>query len=369
MSSGLPTKADFTEEIPKMSDGVTRALETFQGVENRILRRFLLLLPWFILLIVVVNLQNYGFTDIPAKVVMWTTGMVAAALSLFALHSLMKRIPETLGILWDRRIVSDMLETQYLNFIDDLQKLMNHRGQWAMGLFFSLLVFTWWLRRDIYIQQLIIELFIAIIIRLMAWRMVIAAIEVWQLGKKFYLEPQLGHADKCGGLAPLGNLCFWNILIITIPAIYLGGWIILGTILEPDNLYDQYYKQARNYAPLFSKLLLILVPFAVAGFFLPLWSVHKVMVTWGTEVKRQLNQLSHQIDHLECEILDKSDMLESQEVAIMAKKLELMQQIQQQNRHIPAWPFNIKILVKFTTSQVVPALGFISSLLFEKPQS
>ena len=335
MPSEIPTKKNKPEGVPKMSDGVTRTLETFQGIENQILRRFLLLLPWLILLIVVVNLQTYVSTDIPVGVVMWTTGMVAAALSLFALHVLMDRISETLVALWSRKIIVDksamffvdvnmtkedlnatndssisiQLEEKYRKYINDLEKLMNHPGQWAMGLFFSLLVFTWWLIRDIEIVQLILELFIAMIIGLMAWRMVIVSIKIWQLGNKFFLEPQLGHADKCGGLEPLGNLCLWNALIITIPAIYLGGWIILGIILDSYDLYDQYYFQAKIYAPIFSKLLLVLVPFAVTGFFLPLWSVHKIMVTWRAGVKRQLDHLSHYIHHLDREILNRSDLL------------------------------------------------------------
>jgi hypothetical protein len=388
MLSGIPIKKNKSEGVPKMSDGVTLTLETFQGVENQILRRFLLLLPFFILVIVVVNLQIYGFTDIPVGVVMWTTGMVAAVLSLFALDLLMDRIRETLCTLWSRKIIVDkpamffvdvdmtredinasddspisiQLEEKYRKYINDLERSMNHPGQWAMGLFFSLLIFTWWIIRDINIVQLILELFIAMIIGLMAWRMVIVSIKIWQLGNEFCLEPQLGHADKCGGLAPLGNLCLWNALIITIPAIYLGGWIILGIILNSYDLYDQYYYQAKEYAPLFSKLLLVLVPFAVTGFFLPLLSVHKIMVTWRAGVKRQLDHLSHYIHHLDHEILDRSDMLEPQEVDKMVKKLELMKQIYQQNRHTPVWPFNIKILVKFMTSQIVPALGFILSL-------
>ncbi|MCD4806870.1 MAG: hypothetical protein K8R13_04755 [Methanococcoides sp.] len=388
MPSRRPTKKKQSEGAPKMSDGVTRALETFQGVENQILRRFLLLMPWFILIIVVVNLQTYGFTDIPAGVIMWTTGMVAAALSLFALNVLMDRIRETLVALWSRKIIVDkptmffvdvdmtwedinttndssisiQLEKKYVKYINDLERSMNHPGQWVTGLLFSLLVFTWWIIRDIHIGQLILELFIAIIIGLMAWRMVIVSIKIWQLGTEFCLEPQLGHADKCGGLAPLGNLCLWNALIVTIPAIYLGGWIILGSILDSYHLYDQYYYQAKIYAPIFSKLLLILVPFAVIGFFLPLWSVHQIMLAWRAGVKRQLDHLSHYIHHLDHDILNRSDMLEPQEVDKMVKKLELMEQIYQQNRHTPVWPFNIKILVKFMTSQIVPALGFILSL-------
>lgn len=375
MPSELLTTPDLAEVGPRTSNSVTHALEIFQGVQSRILRWVLWLLPYFISLIVIIILIYYNPTDNPG-VVMYISGMVAAAVSLFAFHFLMKRIPETFGALWDRKIIVDrptivlfdantteevinsinnssnsaQLEEQYRKYINDLEKLMNCPGQWAMGVFFTLLVFTW----D---YSSVIEFFIAFIIGLMAWRMTIAAVKVWQLGRQFYLKPQLGHADGCGGLEPLGNLCLWNALIITIPGIFLGGWIILGLDFIGPN--TQYFLLAKSYTPLFYKLLLIPISFAVISFFLPLFSVHQSMVTWQTGVRRQLDRLGYCIDRMECEFLNRADMLEPVEVERMTKNLELMQQIYQQNQHIPTWPFNIGIMAKFMTSQAVPILGVI----------
>ena len=388
MSSELRTTPDLTEVGPRTSDSVTQALDTFQGIQSRILRWVLWLLPCFIIpIIIVILLLYYNPTDNPG-IVMYISGMVAAALSLFAFHLLMKRIPETFGALWNRKIIVDKstialfdanttdealssinnssnsaqiemeIEVQYRNYINDLEKLMNSPGQWVMGIFFALLVFTWNYNSVMeYFIEFSIEFFIAFIIGLMAWRMTIAAVKVWQLGRKFHLKPQLGHADGCGGLEPLGNLCLWNALIITIPGIYLGGWIIIGLDFLGAN--TQYISLAISYTPLFSKLLLVPISFAVISFFLPLLSVHQIMVIWQTEIRRQLDRLDYHIDQMEREILNRADKLEPKEVEMMTMNLELMQQIDQQNQHIPTWPFNGGIMAKFMASQAVPVLGGI----------
>ena len=378
MSSELLTTPDLAEVGPRTSDGVTQALETFQGIQSRILHWVLWLLPCFILSISIVIFILYPDPLDNPGVVMYISGMVAAALSLFAFQLLMKRIPETFSALWYRKIIVDKptivlfdantteealssinnssnsaqieIEKQYLKYINDLEKLMNCPGQWVMGIFFALLVFTW----D---YSSVIEFFIAFIIGLMAWRMTIAAVKVWQLGRKFSLKPQLGHADGCGGLEPLGNLCLWNALIIIIPGIFLGGWIIIG--LDFLGASTQYIFLAKSYTPLYSKLLLIPISFAVFSFFLPLLSVHQIMVIWKTEVRRQLDKLGYCIDQMECEILNRADKLEPKEVKMMTMNLELMQQICQKNQSIPTWPFNVGIMVKFMASQAVPVLGCI----------
>ena len=388
MSSELLTTPDLAEVGPRTSDSVTQALDTFQGIQSRILRGVLWLLPCLLIpIIIVILILYYNPTDNPG-IVMYISGMVAAALSLFAFHLLMKRIPETFGALWNRKIIVDKstialfdsnttdeavssidnssnstqieteIEEQYLNYINDLEKLMNSPGQWVMGAFFALLVFTWNYNSVMeYFIEFSIEFFIAFIIGLMAWRMTIAAVKVWQLGRKFHLKPQLGHADGCGGLEPLGNLCLWNALIITIPGIYLGGWIIIGLDFLGAN--TQYISLAISYTPLFSKLLLVPISFAVISFFLPLLSVHQIMVIWQNKIRRQLDRLDYHIDQMEREILNRADKLEPKEVEMMTMNLELMQQIDQQNQHIPTWPFNGGIMAKFMASQAVPVLGGI----------
>ncbi len=349
---------------PKTSGAVIQALEKLN--QNSILLRLLWILACVILLLIAGIIIIY---KLEAGAVMYITGMAAAALSLFAFHHLMKLIPQTFSILWDRKIIaykppkvsaateanfhlsdSSCLENDYADYIDNLKSWMNHPGQWVMGLLFALLVFSW----D---YSSVIEFFIAFIIGLMAWRMAITSIKIWQFGKKFCLMPQAEHDDGCGGLEPLGNLCLWNALIVTIPGIFLGGWIIVGQSAKYSLLSEAYTFLAKSYTPLFFKLLLIPLAFAIISFFLPLWSIHRAMLISQAAKKRELDQLSYEINQLDSKLLNQVDNLDPEESEKMVKKLELMQQVYQKNLYIPIWPFNTKIIVKFMTSQAVPVLG------------
>jgi len=400
MSVEILTPSGLAEGSPPMPDSVSEALESFQGVRGHALHWVLRLLPWLILCLLIV----LGIVVLKLCDLMFISGSVAAALSLFAFQILMQRIPETLGTIWNRNLIATHptiglggaspteevldsttahpsnptpLEDQYRTFVEDVEGLLNHSGQWLIAVFFVLLVGAWTFLHprgveilmdnaglllyhrifDTGTEPLPLVLFTWFIIGLeslsgftiglMVWRMVITGVQIWQLGKKFDLTPQLGNPDACGGLEPLGNLCLWNALIVTIPAVFLGGWIILG----PS------FPQYQWTLPLFSKLLLVPMIAAVIGFFLPLGSVHQTMVAKRAVVQRQLDQLSQSINRLAREMLDRADELEPEEGEKMAKKLELMQQIHQQHQHYPVWPFNLGILIKFMTSQAVPLLG------------
>ncbi len=89
------------------------------------------------------------------------------------------------------------------------------------------------------------------------------------------------------------------------------------------------------------------------------------MVTWRAKIQRQLDRLGYNINYLDSELLNRADKLEPQESESMSKKLELMREIYQKNRHIPEWPFNTKIMIKFATSQAVAILGLIEQSIFK----
>lgn len=361
------------ESGPNATNELARIMNDFQAVRNPALSWTLKILPFAVLVMAVIALTVLNDT-------MFSSGLTAAALSLLAFASLMQRIPRTLGALWNRKIIverisnhdtekpageigsktsgalSDSLERDYSAFVLESQEDLNKPAQWAAGLSFALLVFAWEPRRpldflmgpwDVIAINQIAEHFIAFIIGLMAWRMLVVGVEVWRLGKRFDLNPQLGHPDSCGGLEPLGNLCLWNALILALPGAFLGGWIILG----PSTRYDDIY------TGLFYKLLLIPVSWAAISFFLPLWSVHEILLAKREAVRLQLDQLGRSIDSLAHQMLDHAHELEPEESEKMAKKLEIMRQTYQQNKDYPVWPFNYEILKKLALSQAVQVLS------------
>jgi hypothetical protein len=324
------------------------------------------------------------------------TGVAAAALSLFAFQILMRRIPETLDTIWNRKLIANsssptLLEEQYRMFVLDVARLLNHPGQWAMGALlavcgFARFPYTLWvdtggLKTKTLLSEILLrgtwdfrivvaESLLGLILGLVAWRMVITGWKVWRLGKKFDLIPQLEHPDRCGGLEPLGTLCLWNALLVAIPGTYLGYWIIMAPGIE---------EYGYRYVALHSAMLPVPMALAALSFFLPLWSVHQEMVAHRrAEIEPRLNDLSQSINHLARQMLDRADDMEPQDFEKTATELARMRQSYQQYQRIPVWPFNRAILMKFITSQATQILsltglgdtvvGILADLL-ERPQT
>src|SRR5439155_9401772 len=65
---------------------------------------------------------------------------------------------------------------------------------------------------------------IGLVLGLLAWRMVAVGIYIYRLGTRFDTRVQVQHPDGAGGLAPLGEVCFLNALILIVPSIFLGIW-------------------------------------------------------------------------------------------------------------------------------------------------
>lgn len=345
---------------------VSNALETFEPIQNYIVSMALRYLPLVILLFIIT--RKYSLTDYP----MYYSGLLSSAISLLLFPSLMKRIPYTLGTLWDRQIIGlryeafgdsgainrdltletdlnspSKVEKQYVLFIRKFQDLLNSPFQWVFALAFSAFVLTWTDPTWSYLERFM-EHLIAFVIGFMAWRMIIIGIQVWQLGRKFDINPQLGHPDECGGLEPLGNLCLWNGLILSILGIFLGGWIIIAPSTEQYGDFNTSF---------YSNLLLITMGWAVVSFLFPLWSVHRVLVVKREEIQLQLNQMGQRINQCSHEILDQCQELEPEESEKIAKKIAILQRTYQQHENYPVWPFNADLIKKLTLSQTVQLLS------------
>lgn len=368
------------EELNHTPERIDQAVRKLSGIPEGIRRWVLRPIPWVILVIagVIIVWAPGGFDY------MLFSGILAAVLAIMAFDTLMQMTPGVFRSLWQRGVIglkqdeqsaspsTDRagLENLLLDFIDDLDKTLNHRiGQWAMGVFFALiglvilvdqlgagfrglaLLFTnpaalevsgiWRYQIGIFGEPLI-----GLVIGLMAWRMLVVSIYVARLGRSFDLKTQLGHPDQCGGLEPLGNLCLWNALIITIPAIHLGLWIIIAPAMP----------RYERWPPMLTRLLPVPMAFAILSFTVPLLGIHRMMRDNQVNIQKQLDQLGQDIDELARKMLEDTGM-PLQEREESARQLALMREFYEQNKRIPVWPINADILKRFVTSQVVPVLG------------
>ena len=130
------------------TDRVHAALDNFQPIGNATFRRVLLFLPWLMLAIAALNLLLW---PVIAARFMWSTGMTAAALAVFAFIGLMQRIPQTFRALWNRNTIhacppapaDEPPVAQYCAFVETTQRWMNDRRQFLFAALLSLIAVGW----------------------------------------------------------------------------------------------------------------------------------------------------------------------------------------------------------------------------------
>lgn len=372
------------------SSDICEALNDFKGIRSTTLRWLLEVPPFLFLIGVLIVL---GASDL-----MFTTGVFAAVLALFTFLMLMERIPDTLATLWFQKIiaarmpmkqasdnqnmaVSASLLDQYAAFIMSFESMLNSHAQWLIGIVFAFLGFVivlsqshhlyllWpemdlkgsiyftvqmWNASGLYGRAAIVaQPLLGLLLGFVAWRMTITGAKVWQLGKEFGLTPRIGHPDNCGGLEPLGNLCLWNAVILAIPAIYLGVWVLLVNYPPYKSQYENYY------AGLQAGLLAVPILLSTISFLLPVWSAHQIMLAKRQEERLKLEDLGKRMAILEEKLksLSANSADEIENCQKISKEIESLHQSYIQIWNAPTWPFNVRILRKFALAQVIPLLG------------
>jgi hypothetical protein len=199
---------------------------------------------------------------------------------------------------------------------------------------------------------------IAFMLGLMIWRMYVASTSIDKLVDKFQFEPKLGHQDMSGGLSPLGNLCLWNCTIASFPSIYLSVWLSMGNL----NKFPSPYPEMPNYYTYEFLILLFslsILPI-VFCFIRPLWKVHREMNYWRISKHERLYEIGHRIHLIESRLLQDLEKIEQKEFEIIQNELEGMKKLYTQNKKLPIWPFNMKILGQLFAAFIVPILDLIS---------
>jgi hypothetical protein len=352
-----------------LPDAIEGEFQRLQPVESRLLRAVLTLLPWLLLLACFIRIALF---EVHPGVVMYLSSLVAVAAALLGFQVLMGKIRDVPRALWQRGVIGQRtrdgqsaagysLADDYAHFVNGFGRALNHHGQFALGATLGMAGAAWVVYdtlRGIEFSaarmawELALAFSLGFFLGLLAWRMVVTGYEVAKLGRQFELRMQLGHPDRCGGLSPLGILCFWNAMIISVAGIHLGAWLIIA-----PNLAEPYQDLAATYHDLYIALLVVPLVFAVVGFFLPLRAAHQEMLAERERLERRLAQISNRIDQLSRQMLDKADELEPEVLEAMGKQLKSMRETYMENQHPPVWPFDTRLLMKFVSTQTVPILA------------
>ena len=369
--------------LEESSVSVQHALESFRAIRSRTLRWSLWLLPG--LIAVFLGLVGFAILTDPIKsqytsgkytYEIWcratlvgdkrvlsgpcidgqyASGAATAGLVLILFQLLMNYLPKVLATLWERNLIAlapqsegaSTVSSAYSAYIRDLDRWLNHAGQWVVGVSFGFLGVLWRVVTKEPAEPFVlgVELLLGVVIGQMAWRSIILGIQVRELAHRFVLTPKLLHPDQCGGFKPLGDLELWNALLILIPAILFTFW----SILLPES---------QSYVAVY---LLVLVPLGILTFFLPLWRVHEAMLAQHAFVSKQLQEINENIDRLARTILTQTDVADFDKREKTAKQVALMRQVYQDHANVPVWPFDTGILVRFLGSLIIPVLGLVKT--------
>jgi hypothetical protein len=398
LASGLGSESP----VPRI-DPVLARLKSFQAIRGALLKFVVLALPYSALLLLL------GAFLVGADP-MFLTGMLAAAAAGFLFQALLRQIPRVLERLWKRQAVAvparsagatvplvesllnrlpswlgspdpnqtkDMpadLTARYLYFIKRFENALNHRFSWIFAIVltgimyasFSIRIYRtsdWWTHlidwpvtmpqsgNWSYLAFAASQLAFAFVLGLLLWRMAVAAHKVYQLGNIFDLKLQVSHPDNCGGLRPLGDLCLTNALILTTPAIFLAAWL---TVIPA---YGPFSARYASYVSFYYVLLWIVVALALVAFVQPLYGVHQAMVRERFRLQAPLDEVEQRIAQLTQRLLDEARNASTEQLDDFRKQLGALREIYELNSQVPVWPFDRKLLGRFSLAQFIPLLS------------
>jgi hypothetical protein len=269
----------------------------------------------------------------------------------------------------------------FLEFIQGIPEKMNNITGMLCGIL-GTLVAIWlvWLLdidifREIYSNFQVNPLWygIMILVRLtylvfgfvvgaIGWRVLIIANSISSLGKLFDFDLQINHPDGCGGLRPIGDICLKLAYVISPLPILLGSWLIF------INFFDIRFLRmtSENISPLSSTIIFLAIPTAVLClfvFFAPLGSVHTAMLRSKSELQIELDDISQEIHQLSSNLLKKANELAPQQGTPLEEKIEFLKRVYSRNSQIPTWPYQGAHIWGLISTQIIPSLGVISSII------
>ena len=179
--------------------------------------------------------------------------------------------------------------------------------------------------------------------------------------KDLTLKVILGHPDGAGGLKPIGDFHLYQSLTASLPAIFVGTWVLLISLGGASRLLAAY----RPYLDQYLWLLPLAMLFEILVFALPMKSVHVIMKSWKDhDFLARADELSPGIAATQAR-LDAPAGLDGQateETDAARKRLTQLAERYQELEKAPTWPFDSSILRRFTLRNIgllIPFIGFI----------
>lgn len=164
------------------------------------------------------------------------------------------------------------------------------------------------------------------------------------------LQVQPDHPDTVAGFKPLGDLYFFQAMVLAIPALYLAIWWFLIPLV------GRYATWRNPYLGLLGIVLIV----EVLAFLIPVWSFHQVMVEQRKQLWPEADQLSQRVVAAQAELAYAET---EQERKALKEQLEYMTKRYWAIEKMPTWPVDIQIRRRFTLNNLFLFLPIISQVL------
>ena len=239
------------------------------------------------------NYREFGL-DVMAWDWMLLSGLLVAALGLRVAHRGTKTLDGVLSRLGDRGVL-DWSQDEAAAFWRDFNARAERCSR-VLGLLIMLALlaaFTLAFLRG-HQDRLPLALFegvyayiVGVVLGRMAWYGGIGR-ALRKAKVKMHVYP--GHVDGAAGMKPVGDFFFRQALLVVIPAVYLGAWLLLIPSWPRD--YSDWHVA-------YFWLLAVVLLIEVAAFVLPMWSFHKVMVAKKSRWRVKADEISRAINKLQ----------------------------------------------------------------------
>ncbi|HLA97602.1 MAG TPA: hypothetical protein VJL34_04045 [Anaerolineales bacterium] len=167
--------------------------------------------------------------------------------------------------------------------------------------------------------------------------------------EKVSIRVQPGHVDGAAGLKPVGDLYFYQAMLVAIPALFLAvWWIIIPLIGRYTNWRDPYLI-----------LLTVILVFEILAFFLPMWTFHIEMQAQKKQLLTEADNISQRAATIQAKIIQAGN-----EAARKALKeeYELIVERYWSIERMPTWPLDVKIRRQFAINNLALFLPLISQV-------
>ena len=96
---------------------------------------------------------------------------------------------------------------------------------------------------------------------------------------------------------------------------------------------------------------------ALVAFVQPLYGVHQAMLRERFRLQAPLDEVEQRIAQLTQRILDEARNASTEQLDDFRKQLGALREIYELNSQVPVWPFDRKLLGRFSLAQFIPLLS------------